>query len=550
MKRFNAFAAALLAASLSCIPAFSLTPEIRDIDVDITLMPDGTAEVSERWDVCAASGTEWYLVRRNLGDIRIGDLEVRDESGLEYVNEGEWDTERSISQKAGRCGIVTKDDGAEICWGIGSLGDHVFNVSYSMSRSVKTLSDFDMLHLQTVSPGLSSAPEHVKVSVRALEHRLDTTNTRAWGFGYEGTVEFSDGAVVYESTEPFMSNSSVIVLLRFEKGMFDSPSVQDRSFGDVLATAMEGSDFSGSDDGSAASGFGKLLGLFMLGMTAMVGVGAWYRYSTRKKILGIKPSEVVWCREIPFGGDLEASARTLDRLGYKYSSDTLAAALILRMVYRGALSVSKDEKGRVELSFNGGSLNSGDSAEDELFDMMLTASGSDKVLQHKEFSRWASKHVKKVAGWAERALDNGRDRLRDSGMTDASGYTPAGQENARKLVGLKMFLKDFTLMGEKDTVEAVLWQDYLAYGALFGIADKVAEQLRDISPETFREVMDYDYPTMHDLLFQTRILSLAITNSKAEAAAAAASSARGLGGGASFGGGGGFSGGGFGGGSR
>ena len=550
MRLSATLAAALLAATLSCIPAYPLSPEIRDIDVTVTLLPDGTAEVSERWDVCASSGTEWYLVRRNLGDIRIGGLEVSDESGRSYVNEGEWDTDRSISGKAGRCGIVTKDDGAEICWGIGSLGDHVFNVSYSMTRSVKTLSDYDMLHLQTVSPGLSSEPEHVKVTVRALEHRLDTTNTRAWGFGYRGRVDFLDGAVVFESTEPFVRNSSVIVLLRFEKGMFNSPSVQDRSFSDVLATAMEGSDFSGSDDGSAAAGFGKLLGLFMLCMTAMVGVGVWHRHSTRKKILGVKPSEVVWSREIPFGGDLEASARTLDRLGYRYSSDTLAAALILRMVYRGAISVSKDEKGRVELSFNGGSLDSGDSAADELFGMMLQASGSDKVLQHKEFSRWASKHVKKVAGWAERALGNGRDRLRDSGMTDASGYTPAGQENARKLVGLKMFLKDFTLMGEKETIEAVLWQDYLAYGALFGIADKVAEQLRDISPETFREVMDYDYPTMHDLLFQTRILSLAITNSKAEAAAAAASSARGLGGGASFGGGGGFSGGGFGGGSR
>ena len=527
MRLSVTLAAALLAATLSCIPAYPLNPEIRDIDVTVTLLPDGTAEVSERWDVCAASGTEWYLVRRNLGDIRIGGLEVSDESGRSYVNEGEWDTDRSISEKAGRCGVVTKNDGAEICWGIGSLGDHVFDVSYSMTRSVKTLSDYDMLHLQTVSPGLSSEPEHVKVTVRALEHRLDTTNTRAWGFGYRGRVDFLDGAVVFESTEPFVRNSSVIVLLRFEKGMFDSPSLQDRSFGDVLATAMEGSEFSGSDDGSAAAGFGKLLGLFMLCMTAMVGVGVWHRHSTRKKILGVKPSEVTWSREIPFGGDLEASARTLDRLGYSYSSDTLAAALILRMVYRGAISVSKDEKGRVELSFNGGSLDSGDSAADELFGMMLQASGSDRVLQHKEFSRWASKHVKKVAGWAERALGNGRDRLRDSGMTDASGYTPAGQENARKLVGLKMFLKDFTLMG-----------------------DKVAEQLRDISPETFREVMDYDYPTMHDLLFQTRILSLAITNSKAEAAAAASSSARGLGGGASFGGGGGFSGGGFGGGSR
>ena len=328
MRLSATLAAALLAATLSCIPAYPLNPEIRDIDVTVTLLPDGTAEVSERWDVCAASGTEWYLVRRNLGDIRIGGLEVSDESGRSYVNEGEWDTDRSISEKAGRCGIVTKDDGAEICWGIGSLGDHVFNVSYSMTRSVKTLSDYDMLHLQTVSPGLSSEPEHVKVTVRALEHRLDTTNTRAWGFGYRGRVDFLDGEVVFESTEPFVRNSSVIVLLRFEKGLFDSPSVQDRSFGDVLATAMEGSDFSGSDDGSAAAGFGKLLGLFMLGMTAMVGAGIWHRHSTRKKILGVKPSEVVWSREIPFGGDLEASARTLDRLGYKYSSDTLAAALI------------------------------------------------------------------------------------------------------------------------------------------------------------------------------------------------------------------------------
>ena len=171
MKLYAALAAALLAATLSCIPAYPLNPEIRDIDVTVTLLPDGTAEVSERWDVCAASGTEWYLVRRNLGDIRIGGLEVSDESGRSYVNEGEWDTDRSISEKAGRCGVVTKNDGAEICWGIGSLGDHVFDVSYSMTRSVKTLSDYDMLHLQTVSPGLSSEPEHVKVTVRALEHR-------------------------------------------------------------------------------------------------------------------------------------------------------------------------------------------------------------------------------------------------------------------------------------------------------------------------------------------------------------------------------------------
>lgn len=572
MNRFSAIAAALLTVFV-CLPASALTPSIRDIDITLTLLPDGTASIHERWDVCAADGTEWYLVRGNLGDIEIGNLAVSDESRRAYVDEGSWDTQRGIAEKAGRCGIVRKRDGAEICWGIGSLGDHVFDVSYTMSRSVKSLNDYDMLHLQTVSPGLSSPPRHVRVTVRAQQHQLDTANTRAWGFGFAGRVDFRDGAVVYESTEAFVRNSSVIVLLRFDKGMFDSPSRQDRDFADALAVAMEGADFGSDQDSDDGGDLARVAAIFAVAVAGMCGIAATSRRAMRKKILGMKPSEVPWNREIPFGGDLEASAYTLAKLGESSggSGDTLAAALILRMIYRGELSAAKDGDERVEISFNGAagpgaagasadgpadgtadvSGSASDQAAEELREMMLKASGADKVLQHNEFSRWAKRHAHEVAGWSSRALVFGRNSLRDQKYIYGSAYTPAGQSEARKLLGLKKFLQDFTLMGEKDTIEVILWQDYMVYGALFGIADKVAEQLRDINPDLFAEVMDYDYTTMHQLLFQTRLLSAAITNSKASVAAEAAQqSARGFGGGTSFGGGGGFSGGGFGGGSR
>ncbi len=590
MNRFSTNIAAALLTVFVCLPASAFTPSIRDVDITLTLLPDGTASIHERWDVCAADGTEWYLVRGNLGDIEIGSLAVSDESGRTYVNEGSWDTQRGIAEKAGRCGIVRKRDGAEICWGIGSLGDHVFDVSYTMSRSVKSLNDYDMLHLQTVSPGLSSPPRHVRVTVRAQQHQLDTANTRAWGFGFAGRVDFRDGAVVYESTEPFVRNSSVIVLLRFDKGTFDSPSRQDRDFADALAVAMEGADFGSDQDSDDGGDLARVVAIFAVAVAGMCGIAATSRRAMRKKILGMKPSEVPWNREIPFGGDLEASAYTLAKLGESSggSGDTLAAALILRMIYRGELSVAKDSRERVEISFSAagsgaaggsgdgsgadgssgsaggfaggavvgsaGSAGSGsgsDQAAEELREMMLKASGADKVLQHNEFSRWAKRHAHEVAGWSSRALVFGRNSLRDQKYIYGSAYTPAGQSEARKLLGLKKFLQDFTLMGEKDTIEVILWQDYMVYGALFGIADKVAEQLRDINPDLFAEVMDYDYTTMHQLLFQTRLLSAAITNSRAAVAAEAAQqSARGFGGGTSFGGGGGFSGGGFGGGSR
>ena len=99
MRKFALFAAVLLLVQGA---ASAYEPAIRNIDISLTLHRDGSAGVHEVWDVCAASGTEWYLVRNNLGDIDILDLAVSDESGLDFINEGEWDVDRSIADKAGR----------------------------------------------------------------------------------------------------------------------------------------------------------------------------------------------------------------------------------------------------------------------------------------------------------------------------------------------------------------------------------------------------------------------------------------------------------------
>ena len=124
----------------------------------------------------------------------------------------------------------------------------MYHAIYVMTRAVKSLQDYDMMHLQVLSPGLSSPPEHVKVRVNRDEIQLDTTNTRIWGFGFAGRSAFEeDGTIVFESEGPLDTEDSVILLLRFDKGHFSSPSVQDRPFQEVLDRAMEGADF-GSDE--------------------------------------------------------------------------------------------------------------------------------------------------------------------------------------------------------------------------------------------------------------------------------------------------------------
>lgn len=545
MRLLPTVAAALL---LSTFTAFSYSPAVREINIGVKLQDDGTALVSERWDVCVASGTEWYLVRSNLGDIGITGLSVSDETGLTYIDEGKWDVDRSIEEKAGRCGIVQKPDGgAEICWGVGSYGDHIFNVSYSMTNAVKTLSDYDMLHIQFVSPGLSAAPEHVKVTVEAAPSQLDTTNTRAWGFGYVGTTTFADGKIVFESDEQFVSNSSVIALLRFNKGIFNSPSVQDRTFGEVLSTAMEGADFGEEEEGEGGNAFWILLTILM--MVSPIIIGVVKKSIETRQILGCKMSEIDWQRDIPMNGDLVASDYVLTRLGDDRKNNALASALILRMIYKGQLKVSKNADGKIDISFDDAKTNTLDETSRGLYDMMKSASGDDVILQGKEFSRWSRSHKSRVSDWASSISSNGMAALSTSSNIIGTKFTVAGQAKARGLLGFKKYLDDFTLIAERESTEAILWQEYLVFGALFGIADKVAKQLQDIDPRIFDETMQYDYPTLGQIIILSNVYGNSIVNASTPTGSSSGGFG-GFGGGSSFGGGGGFSGGGFGGGSR
>lgn len=533
-----------VAAILSGTAAFGKNV-VRDVEITLRLQPDGTAAVTEVWDMHVDQGTEWYLVRENLGDIVVGSLSVSDETGRRFILEDEWDSDRSRSAKARRCGILHKRKGVEICWGIGDYGERTYTVNYTMSNAVKSLADADMLHLQLLSPGLSSTPEHIKAVISAPG--LTKEKVRFWGFGLEGESRFEDGAVVMESTGRIRS---LIVLLRFDKGIFHSSSRQERGFESVLAEALKGAEFEDEDQDD-----GEILGTIMSLLMTLAGLLAVVAgaLTSKRRVLGCRPSQVEWSREIPYGGDLLAANYTLGRLGEIKKGSSFASAMILRMIYSGVLEATATGGKTVDLHFNDAKAAGLDEKSRELYDMLKEASGSDRILQDKEFSRWSKRNWKRVNKWVTKASDCGAKALRSAGLMGSYSYTEAGKAEARKLLGFKKFLSDFTLVSERGSREVGLWQDYLVYGALFGIAEQVAKELHDIDPKLFEETVALDYNSTSWLLMHNNRMAAAITNAQVRAANAmgrTSGSFGGFGGGTSFGGGGGFSGGGFGGGAR
>ena len=553
---------ALMAALVSTFAVFAREQKVRDVDIVVTLFKNGEALIHEKWDVNTGDEiTEWYLPRENLGDIQIKDFTVFSD-GKELSDDGEWNVDRSRKQKAGRFGIVHKSRGVELCWGIGEYGDHVFEPMYVMTNVVKTLNDYDMLHMQFVTDELAAPPQHVRVTIKPADDlgvRLDTTVTRAWGFGFNGTLAFAeDGTVVYESSEPFGYYSSVISLLRFNKGIFDSPSTQDREFSAVLSRAMEGADFGDSysgdedDEPGDIAAFFTMLVMYLLGRKAVRKATGKVSKRDKKKILGANPDSVGWCRDIPFEGNLLAADYTLTRLGEDRKKNALASAEILRMIYKGSLNVSKDADGKVVISF-AQSKEGMDSVASDLWSMMLEASGNDRILQDKEFSTWSKRNTKRLYNWTNKITTSGSLQLKEHGWMSGYSYTASGQQQARNLLGFRKFLQDFTLTGQRETIEAHLWQEYLVFGALLGVAEKVARQLKDIDPVLFEKTVGYDYGTFNTVLYNMDGLSRAITNASvmgAPSTSYSGGSSGGFGGHTSFGGGGGFSGGGHGGGGR
>ena len=571
MRRTFLVLSALLITVLS--PAAN-RQRVRDLDIHVTLLSLGGAVFHEKWDLNTGDDiTEWYLVRENLGDMELYRLQVLDETGKELADDGEWDVHRTLEQKAGRSGVVHKADGVELCWGVGSHGDHVFHAFYSFTNAIKSLNDYDMFHMQLVSPGLSSPPEHVRVTIEAKDQQLDTLNTRIWAFGYEGTSAFQeDGTVVFESSGPFLEDDSVIVLLRFEKGMFQTPSVQERDFQEALDQAMIDADFGQDyyydydeedDTASGIAGFFTILVMYFAFLRPFV-KALKGKKSKRdiSKVLGVRnPKKVNWVRDIPMEGHLGAADCVLKDIG-EGKGNNLALAIILRLVHTGYLRPTREIEGPLQLAFTDKDPQSLDNIALPFYRLLEQAAGEDKVLQDKEFSSWASSHSTAVYKWTSNTSTEARTRMNIEGWYRNGKYTDEGKAQARNVVGFKNFLNDFTLSSQRETFEAQLWKEYLVYAALFGIADKVASQLKDIDPSFFRETFAYDADILPQLLITSRAFASAVRSAawRATPASSYSSSSRssgssyrsshGYGGHSSRSGGGGFSGGGRGGGGR
>lgn len=542
------------------LPAFAAN-QVNTMDIQAVIYEDGSMYVTQVWEGDFNEGTESYIPMNAPDYLTISQLMVSDQNGS-YETVSDWNIDWSFEEKARKCGIHDTDSGYEICFGISRYGQNRYAIEYKLDNAVGGYSDRDGVNFRFVNDGMNTTPTDVKVEIRLADGTPITDETAdIWGFGYDGQVEFSDGAILAYTESPVAPENHVTVLFSLEKGIL-SPSRQEQgSFEEVKETAFSGSDY--DDTGEEVSTFEAIV-TTLLSIGLPIGLMIWFFRMKRKRAEKKRQrfaERFGYFRDIPNDGNLSATY-ALGRLFDVCEDGAILSTGMLRLIQLGCLSPVETQqiglmgktKETVSLRLVGSNHSSMNEYDEYLYTVLESAAGPDSTLQAKELEHFASQNDKLLRAYIQKCDSAGRTWLNQKNClkrwdmpAKLTDLTPTGEQELGELMGLKRYLTDFSLIAERGVKEMPIWRELLTYAMLFGIADQVAEQMKELYPQISAELTDYSESmaaaySYHYLLYSNM--------KQAEQRREQEKRSGGSGGFASLGGGGGSIGGGSGGGTR
>jgi len=505
---------------------------INSIDMDIYIDELGNATVTEVWKGYLNRGTEGYKSFSNMENAFVSDFKVSDDTGTIYQYQDNWDVDLSFNDKKYKNGIYKTYSGIDLCWGISNYGERTYNLSYKINNFVNKYTDKQGIYFKLLK--LDQNVDNVNIKVRSYIP-LNIDNSKIWGFGYTGEVNFLDNAIVMNVGE-LSSYEYVTLMVRFETDIFNTTSYVNKSFDNIYEEAFglnnDDNNFDYFSDYIDKQERRKNIFMFVYFLVIFSGIFiplylmARNRGNTYKtKYIGkrnIRVNEVDYYRDIPCNKDIILIyylLKVYSTIDNEKLKKRLVGAYILKWILEdkveyidGKLHFKYDYKERL-LDKNSRYNNT---LEDDLFRMFVSSTNSNKILEKNEFKKYCKKNFRTLNSWFNSVSDSGRSyyfankyitteqkvinnilRKENRWITV---YNEVLRNEAVKVIGLNKFLLDFGRMYEKGSIEVELWNYYLICAELFGIADKVKKEMKHLIPDMDFKVYEIDLDYVSDII--------------------------------------------------
>lgn len=216
------------------------------------------------------------------------------------------------------------------------------------------------------------------------------------------------------------------------------------------------------------------------------------------------PQDIPYCREIPFQNIEEAYF-----LGYFYgliqNPSDLIGAMLLKWVKEEKVYLKREDT-KVVVDMNK-AVKFTNPYESKIYFKLLASSGSNFILEENEFVNFfkSKEIIKLFRNMLKQVEHDFKVKGLFKRIVFGAEYKYYLDDDLKKKVyqmaGLKKFLLDFSVIDNRDGHEVILWEDYLIYAQLMGIADKVESQFSNLYP-------DYNYFVEFSILQTTLFTSL------------------------------------------
>lgn len=553
---------------LFLVPSIILANEISNIDMNIYVDNNGTAHVTEEWTTKLNEGTEGYKPYYNLGTSEISNFKVS-MNGTEYTYNSDYNINDSFNEKKYKNGFHYIDNGVELCFGITEYGKNTYTLSYDISNFVVNTSDgYQMIYWTLFPYDYNPSPERVYIKIYSDFKYADTLDV--WGYGKYGAPTYVyDGYIEMDSESTVSSSEYMAILVKFPENTFTLDTTVDKTFQEYLDMANDGAV---TYNESEETLFEKILNFIFAIIGLLVPFTTIFIIikSAISNSYGYKNNKIIDKKNTPLFRDIPCNkniyyANTLVKLNKNifngYKETNIFGSIILKWVKENKVVFKNGPSGKfnkntssIDLTLNPTFDNV---LEKELFDIMYEAS-IDGILETKELEKWCNKNYTKFFNLFERInkveieklkqdkhiyTRNSKEECKKKNVMDDTIY-----DDSTKLYGLKKFLEEFSKIDTREVLEVHIWDEYLMFAYIFGIADKVAKQLKNLYPEVLADPNNY---VDLDTILYINYISNRSVNAASTAKSRAESYSSGGGGFSSGGGGGGsFGGGGGGGGFR
>lgn len=191
------------------------------IDINVVLQADGSARMTEVWDVDVAQATEYtelYQTRQTHSVTTIEDFTVS-EQGREFILKEDWDTK--ASDKEGKCGLKPISSGYELCWGIGKPGHHRYTLNYTITRVLMPCSAQSVALDMVIFEANALLPREASVTISRADSVLTSADVEDFVVNEENaTGGFEKGRFVVRAEHAMEKNDWLGVHIVFPATAF------------------------------------------------------------------------------------------------------------------------------------------------------------------------------------------------------------------------------------------------------------------------------------------------------------------------------------------